>query len=133
MMDDGHDEARRCLRGDSEMHALIAAHETIVVMEASVDLRVILQGIDHRLRKEGQQSQFTPRLSPSRIEFCAQLLEFGHIDLLDIGEVRDAALRVLHAHGDGPAKANDLDVLRPDLLPKAGACALSNTATGLDV
>src|SRR6516165_10884728 len=133
MLDDGHDEARRCLRGDSEMHALIAAHETVVVMEASVYLRVILQGIDHRLRKERQQGQFTPGLAPSRIEFRAQLLEVGHIDLFDIGEMRDAALRVLHAHGDSPAKANDLDVLCPDLLPPAGGWDLPNAAAGLDV
>ena len=40
----------------------------------------------------------------------AQGLELGDVDLLDIGEMRDAALGLLHLLGDPAAQADDLDV-----------------------
>jgi hypothetical protein len=45
----------------------------------------------------------------------------------------DTALRVLHSHGDGSAKANDLDVLCPGFLPKASGRDLSDTAARRDI
>ena len=51
-----------------------------------------------------------------RVELRAQRLELGDVDLLDVGEVRDAALGVLHLLRDLAAQADDrnrLDLVAP--------------------
>ena len=61
------------------------------------------------------------------VELRAQRLELGDVDLLDVGEMRDAALRLLHLLRDLAAQADDrhrllvvaLDVARPPA--RAGA------------
>ena len=51
-------------------------------------------------------------LSPrSRVHHRAGLLERGDVIFLDQGEMRDAALRLLHVLGDLAAQADDLDAL----------------------
>ena len=47
----------------------------------------------------------------------------GDVDLFDVGEMRDAALGVLHRLGDRPAQADDLDLLASVRLGVAAVAA----------
>ena len=48
-----------------------------------------------------------------RVEMRPQLLQRRHVDLLDIGEMGDAARRLRHFLGDAAAKPGDLDLFGP--------------------
>jgi hypothetical protein len=57
----------------------------------------------------GKQRQARSLAVPARIELLAQRLQFGDVDFLHVAEMRDAALGVLHLHGDLAAQADDGD------------------------
>ena len=67
--------------------------------------------LDHRPHQEGQQRQLRPVGALLLVERGAQFLERGDVDLLDIGDVRDARFRQRHLLGDLAAQADDLDLL----------------------
>ncbi len=58
----------------------------------------------------------------------AQRLELGDVDLLDIGEVRNAPLGVLHLLGDLAAQADDTDVLYAVRRARTGPAGAGVTA-----
>ena len=62
-----------------------------------------------RADQESQHREMPALRAPLRIEPLAQGFEFGDVDFLDVGEVRDAALGVLHLLRDLAAQADDLD------------------------
>ena len=57
--------------------------------------------------QERQDGQLRPLLAVLLVELGAQSLDLGDVDLLDVGEVRDAFLGELHSLGDVAAQADD--------------------------
>ena len=111
MAHDRHHQAVRRLRRDADMDAAVAVDGLGLVVVVRVDLREVGDRLDQRLHQERQQGQLRAVAACPGVERRAQLLERGDVDLLDIGEVRDAALRLRHLLGDAPAQADDLDRL----------------------
>ncbi len=72
-----------------------------------VALREILQRFYQREAEERQQRQ-PLRCVAIRIQMFAQRLQLGDVDFLDVGEMRDLALRRRHAFGNHAPHADDL-------------------------
>ena len=111
MADDGNHEAVRRLRRDAYMDGAEARDDVVFVVVMSVDLREFADRLDDPKDEKRQQGQLRPLFRGAGVERGAQLLERGDVDLLDIGEMRDAARRLGHVLGDAPAHADDLDRL----------------------
>ena len=111
MADDGNHEAVRRLRRHAHMHGAEARYDVVFVIVMSVDLRELDDRLDDPKDKKRQQGQLRPLFRGAGVEGGAQLLERRDVDLLDIGEMRDAARRLGHVLGDASAHADDLDRL----------------------
>ena len=61
----------------------------------------------HGAHQQRQQRELPALLAPLRVQRRAQRLELGDVDFLDVAEVRDAALGLLHLLRDAPAQADD--------------------------
>ncbi len=100
------------LRGHPQVHGAMARHDAGLVVEGGVDLRKFAHRQHHGAHQQRQQRQAPALGAPLLVQRRAQGLDFGDVDFLDIAEVRDAALRFLHLHGDAAAQADDGNRLR---------------------
>ena len=109
--DDRNHEAVRRLRRHAQMHGAKARDDVVFVVVMGVDLRKLSDRLDDPKDEKGQQRQLRPLFSGAGVEGGAQLLERHDVDLLDIGEMCDAARQLGHVLGDASAHADDLDRL----------------------
>ena len=93
------------------MHGAVARDDAGVVIEARVDARVLVQREHDRACQQRQQRQAAARLAMELVQLGAQGLELGDVDLLDIGEVRNAAFRLLHLLRNLAAQSDHLHLL----------------------
>src|SRR5262245_65131553 len=92
------------------MDAGVAPDDAPLVVMVRVDLWQLPDRLDHSAHKERQDREARP-ISFFNVEFGAEILESGDVNLLDIGDVRDPRLGERHLVGNAPAKADDLDLL----------------------
>ena len=106
----GHHKARWRLRRDADMHAGMLMQDTRFVVEMRIQAGLLRDSAHHRAHQEGQQGQ--PRLVralPS-VQRRPKLFERSDVDLLNVGDVRDARVGDRHLLGDLAAQADHLDV-----------------------
>ena len=118
-----HHQAAVGLRRDADVHRAIAGDDAGIVVEARVDLRKFAHRQHDRARQQRQQREAAALGTPLRVQPRAQRLQLGDVDLFDVGEVRDAALGLLHLLRDLAAQADDGDGLFVVPLGVAGASA----------
>ncbi|MNI69186.1 hypothetical protein D3C73_1249210 [compost metagenome] len=111
MTDHGNDQTVRRLGRNADVYALIGVQHPIVVIIAGVDLRVVRQGLDHGAHDEGQQGELGLIFGPVLVEVETQRLKLGQIAFLDIVDMRDAALGLLHLLGDLAPQADDARIM----------------------
>ncbi|MNI66154.1 hypothetical protein D3C73_1217010 [compost metagenome] len=107
MAHDGHHQTAIALRGDADVYGAKARHHAAFIVIARIDLRKVPQRHHHGARQERQQGQLAPRLAPFLVQLHAQVFQFGHVDFLDVAEVRNAALGLGHLLRDLAAQADD--------------------------
>ena len=110
----------RGLRRHAEVHRAVAGEHHRVVVEGGVEHRPVGQRLAHRGDEEGQQGQLGI-VAAVAVHHRPRVFEVGDVELLDQGEMRDAALRLLHILGDLAAEADDLDGFVGALAPRRGA------------
>src|SRR5207244_54175 len=66
---------------------------------------------DEGAHQQRQQGQAAARGGPLRVQRRPQRLGLGDVELLDVAEVRDAPLRLLHPGRDGAPQADEGDGL----------------------
>ena len=91
------------------MHRTMAGDDAGVVVKVRVDLRIVGDCEHDRAHDERQQSELRLIFAARFIQEGAQLLQFGHIDLFDVREMRNAALRLLHFLCDPASQSDDRD------------------------
>ena len=101
----------------------VAVHDAGLVVEAGVDLREAGQRPTSARIRKGSTVSLGCSARFVAFRCVAQRLQLGDVDLLDVGEVRDAALGVLHLLGDLAAQADHLDLLDPVACGEARAPA----------
>ena len=122
MLDHRHDQPGRRLRGDADMDGAVPVDDAGLVVEQRVDAGLVGDRLDHRPHQERQQGQLRPVGALLLVQRGAQFLERGDVDLLDIGDVRDARLGERHLLGDLAAQPDDLDVLDRVVGGRGRAC-----------
>ena len=104
-----HHESGLGLRCDAQMHCAVAGDDVGVVVEVRVDLRIVGDREHHRAHDERQQRELRLIFAASFVQEGAQLFKFGDIDFLDVREVRNAPLRLLHLLRDLASQSDDRD------------------------
>src|SRR5690606_34004011 len=105
--DHGDHQPVRRLGGDADVNAGVGGQDAALVVVVGVDGRLVAQGHDHGAGDEGQDVQLGLVRLAVGVEVGAELLEGGDVDLLDIGNVRDAADGLGHLLRDLAAQADD--------------------------
>ncbi len=109
--DHGHDQPIRRLGGHAEVDGGVAVQHAGLVVEAGVDVGIARRRLAQGADQEGQQGQLGLVGALGGVEVGAQVLQLGDVALLDVGEVRDAALGLLHLRRDATSQADDLEVV----------------------
>jgi len=109
MADHRHHQAARGLRGQPQVHGGKAGELIGLVIKTGVDLRVVTQRQHHGAHQEWQQRQAPARGTVLGVQAHAQVFEFGHVNFFDIGEMRNAALGLLHFLRNLAAQADHRD------------------------
>ncbi len=94
------------LRRDAHVHRAVARDHAGFVVEARIDLREVAQREHHRADQQRQRRELAARIAVTAVQFGAQRFELGHVDFLDVAEVRNAALRFLHLARDRAPQAD---------------------------
>src|SRR5580658_1470320 len=103
-------EAVRRLRGDPDMHRAMPYQHAAGGVVQHVALR---EGFESPHQGGDHQRQIrVARLALGQlaVQVLPQRLELGDVDLLDIGKMRNRALRLAHSLGDQPTNADHLDL-----------------------
>ena len=104
-----HHQAGQGLRGDAQVHGAVARHRASLVVVAGVHLREVAHRQHHRACHERQQGQLAALGRVFAVQLRAQGFELGHVDFLDVGEMRDAPLGLLHLVRDHAAQPDHGD------------------------
>ena len=88
------------------MHGAVSGDNAGLVVEARVDLRKIAQRDHHCANQQRQHGQAATRFGPAPVQLRAQFFQLGDVDFLDIAEMRNAPLGLLHLAGDHAAQAD---------------------------
>ena len=107
--DDRHQQSGLRLRRDAQVHSAMTRDHARGVVEVGVDLRVVGHGEHHRAHDEGQQRELRLVVATVLVQEAPQPFELRHVDFLDVGEVRDLALRFLHLLRDPAAQTDHRD------------------------
>jgi hypothetical protein len=111
MADHRDHQAGRRLRRDADMDSTMPLERLHLVVVERVHLGKVGDRLDEGQHQEGHQGEARPILPALAIQGRAQFLERGDVDLLDVGEMGDPALRLGHLLGDAPPQPDDLDGL----------------------
>ena len=109
-----HHQAVRRLRCDPDVHRAVLADDAGLVVKMRIHHRLLAHGFVQRLDQKRQDRQSRPRAVTGalRVEGFAQFFKIGHVDFVDVGDVRDAAGRQGHALGNLAPQADHLDFRR---------------------
>ncbi len=108
-----HHQAAVGLRGDAQMHGAVARDEIGRVVVARIHLWKFAHRQHDGAHQQRQQCQLAARRGVLGVELLAQRFALGHVDFLDIGEVRNMLLCFLHLLRDLAAQADDRDGFLP--------------------
>ena len=107
---DGDFQAVGRLGRDAEVYGVVLQQQIAGLVVRHVALRVFSQRLDQGQAEERQQRKPVVRV-PAGVQVFAQGLELGDVDFLDVGKMRDLALRRRHALGDDAPQPDNLDFL----------------------
>ena len=93
VLDHRHHQPRRRLRRDADMHARMLVDDPRLVVEMRVEIGLLVDGANHGAHEEGQEREFRLILALARVERRAKILKRRDVDLLHVGDVRDAGTR----------------------------------------
>ena len=117
--DDGDEQPVRRLRGDADVDRTVDGEELGLVVERRVEVRLVGDGEDDRPHQERQQGQ-ARRVGMGVVQRAAQLVDRADVDLVDVGDVRDARRGERHPVGDPPAQPDDRPLLGRTARRRAG-------------
>ena len=107
--DRDHQPVRR-LRRHAHVNSSVAGHDHRFVVEGRVEHRPVGKRPGHCGDQEREQRQLRI-VAAVAVHHLPRFFERGDVELLDQGEVLNAAVRLRHVLGDLAAQADDLDRL----------------------